>query len=170
MLIKFLVNLFFVFVVFLLNLTFFQSINPYFGKINLLLVVLIFVTALFKYEEAVTWTVMICILSEIYSFLPFGFLTILFFLSFLFIYFLFSNVFTDRSFYSFLVTTILATLFYEFLFRTMIYFWQGIPFLFIKEFWIFSVNIVISNLIVVVLFFYIINFLFNKFNSIFIKV
>ena len=67
------------------------------------------------------------------------------------------------------MTTILATFFYEVFKAILIFFWQGNTFLFVKEFWFFCANSIITNVVVVFLLFYLFNFLFNRFNSIFIK-
>ena len=83
------------------------------SNLNLVLVILIFILGFSNFNFAAWWTVGAGFLLEIFSFLPFG--TYLFSLSFTIIIanFLLNYFFTNRSLYSFLALTGLATIIYE---------------------------------------------------------
>lgn len=167
--IRLLLNLSLIFLLFIFNFSFLQFTSVYFGYINLLLIVLIFSFALMNSEQVILCVILFSVLGEIFTFLPFLFFTTLIILSSLLIYFLFFRIFTDRSFYSFLMVTILSIFFYEVLVRALIFLWRGDSFLFAREFWIIIFNSILFNFLVVSCCFYIFNFLSNKFNSLFIK-
>jgi len=83
------------------------------NNLNLALVVLIFILGFSSFDFAAWWTVGLGFLLEIFSFLPFG--IYLFSLSFTIVIanWLLNYSFTNRSLYSFLALTGLATVIYE---------------------------------------------------------
>ncbi|MEI6596895.1 MAG: hypothetical protein WCL13_01640 [bacterium] len=83
------------------------------SNLNLVLVILIFILGFSSFDAAVYWVVGLGFLLEIFSFLSFG--AYLFSLSFTIIIanFLLNYFFTNRSLYSFLALTALATVIYE---------------------------------------------------------
>lgn len=81
--------------------------------INLSLVILIFLLVLFGLEQAIFCWLLSGFLADLFSFRLFGFYTILFCLILFLVYWLLSNVLTNRSLYSFLLIVSLVTVIYD---------------------------------------------------------
>lgn len=81
--------------------------------LNLSLVVLIFLLVLFGLEQAWFCWLLSGFLADLFSFKLFGFYTILFCLLLLLVYWLLSNVLTNRSLYSFLLIVAIVTVIYD---------------------------------------------------------
>lgn len=81
--------------------------------LNLSLVVLIFWLVLFGLEQAWFCWLISGFLSDLFSFKLFGFYTVLFCLLLLLVYWLLSNVLTNRSLYSFLLIAAIVTIIYD---------------------------------------------------------
>ena len=81
--------------------------------VNLSLVVLIFLLVFFGFEQAIGCWLLSGFLADLFSFKLFGFYTVLFSLLFLFVYWLLSNVLTNRSLYSFLLIVTMVTIIYD---------------------------------------------------------
>lgn len=81
--------------------------------VNLSLVVLIFLLVLFGLEQAWFCWLLSGFLADLFSFRLFGFYTVLFCAILLLVYWLLSNVLTNRSLYSFLLIITLVTLIYD---------------------------------------------------------
>lgn len=80
---------------------------------NLSLIVLIFWLVLFGLEQAWFCWLVSGFLADLFSFRLFGFYTILFCLLLLLVYWLLSNVLTNRSLYSFLLIAAIVTIIYD---------------------------------------------------------
>jgi hypothetical protein len=81
--------------------------------LNLSLVVLIFLLVLFGLEQAWFCWLLSGFLADLFSFKLFGFYTILFCALLLLVYWLLSNVLTNRSLYSFLLIAAIVTIIYD---------------------------------------------------------
>jgi hypothetical protein len=82
------------------------------GSLNLVLVILIFILGFYSFDSAALWAVSVGFLLEIFSFLPFGAYIFSLSLTILIANFLLNHFFTNRSLYSFLALTGLATIIY----------------------------------------------------------
>lgn len=83
------------------------------GKINLLLVFLVVFINILSWEWVVVFVVAAGLLTDLYSGLPFGLLSLTFFLTALATEMLFVNFFTNFSFYSSLALSLIALFFYN---------------------------------------------------------
>jgi hypothetical protein len=81
--------------------------------INLSLVILIFLLVLFGLEQTIGCWLLSGFLVDLFSFRLFGFYTVLFCGILLFVYWLLSNVLTNRSLYSFLLIITMVTVIYD---------------------------------------------------------
>jgi hypothetical protein len=82
------------------------------ANLNLVLVILIFILGFSGFDFAILWAVSIGFLFEIFSFLPFGAYLLALSLTIVVANFLLNHFFTNRSLYSFLALTGLATIIY----------------------------------------------------------
>ncbi len=113
-------------------------------------------------------------LLDFYSFLPFGVFIVLFISLSVFIYLLSDRVFTNRSLYSFWALTFFATIFCRFLFEFLRYFSKSFVsqtelLLLHNDFWISLGEAIAVNLILMLVLFYIFNFVSNRFRPVFIR-
>jgi len=83
------------------------------GNLNLALVILIFILGFSSFNFAVYWAIGTGFLFEVFSFLPFGAYLISLSLTIIIASWLLNYSFTNRSLYSFLALTGLATIIYE---------------------------------------------------------
>ncbi|MBU0880222.1 hypothetical protein KKB33_01720, partial [Patescibacteria group bacterium] len=96
------------------QISFINSLPAGLDNLNLILVVLIFILSLVNLDYALAWTIGLGWLLSIFLFVPFGMHLISLFLTIVFSNLLLANFFTNRSLYSFLALTGLATIIYEF--------------------------------------------------------
>lgn len=113
MIVKIITNIIFIVSLGVVQISLVSGLSGIAGNLNLALVFLIFILGFSGFDFTAWWTVGIGFLFEIFSFLPFG--TYLFSLSLtiVIVNFLLNYSFTNRSLYSFLVLTGLATIIYE---------------------------------------------------------
>ncbi|MFH1822665.1 MAG: hypothetical protein ABH830_03110 [Patescibacteria group bacterium] len=170
---KFFINLFFLIILIIIQLAFINGLPGWFNKLNLVLIILIYILSFKDLKIAIFWTIGAGFLLDAYSFLPFGFYVISLFLSILLADFLLINFFTNRSLYSFLAITFFSLILYEIILNLLIIIWQFFIskvafFLFLKEFWLnLSIRLLI-NLIFVFILFYLINFVSLKLKPVFL--
>ncbi|MFA6526526.1 MAG: hypothetical protein WCT26_03910 [Candidatus Buchananbacteria bacterium] len=147
------------------------NLNFFGGRVNLTLVVLIILINLAEFNWVVTFTVVIGLLLDVYSGLPFGILTLSLFISGVTLKILFLNFFTNFSFYSLLLLGLIAVILYNAVFIFiigLIYFiglsdyLPGFDYLY-KFLW----QILTTELIMVAAY-YFINSLSRKFKPVFI--
>ncbi len=91
------------------------------SSLNLILLVVIFLTVIVDYEHGLTWAFALGLLSELFNSLPFGITSFGLVLTAILINFLFNNFFTNRSLYSLLGLGVIGTLFYLFFSRVIFY-------------------------------------------------
>ncbi len=141
------------------------------GNLNMVLVVLIFILGFSNVDFAVWWSVGIGLVLETFSFLPFG--TYLFSLSLtvMIANFLLNYFFTNRSLYSFLALTGLATVIYKLIisFLTFIFIEVNSAAAIIDgNFWASLLKQIGLNLLFTFLIYYVINFLGRNLKPVFL--
>jgi cell shape-determining protein MreD len=158
----------------IIQYSFIETLPFWLGHTNILIVALIFTMSLKGRNYAFFWGGGIGLLFDIYSFLPFGIFTFLFIAVTAFIYLLSNSFFTNRSLYSFWALTFFATFFFRFVFESLRYFLnffnsEASLFLLQKDFWLTLGEGIIMNLFLMMVLFYIFNFVSNRFRPVFIR-
>ncbi|MDD4332913.1 MAG: hypothetical protein PHT51_02265 [Patescibacteria group bacterium] len=162
---KALLNLFFILLVFVLQLAIFSGLPFGLGAANIIIIALIFVLALTDFYTAVWGAIIFGFLLDIYSFNFFGVYLISLFVTILFSNFLLVKFFTNRSSYSFLALVFLTSIFYQAVLGLISFiqsYGQIEIEIFDKNFW---VNIFwgeVINFIITLVSFYLISFLSKK--------
>jgi cell shape-determining protein MreD len=110
---KILINLFFIVLVSIIQLAFINNLPGYFGSLNLIIVVLVFILALGGTRMALVWSTATGVFLDLYSFMPFGFYFIALTGAVIITGFLLNNFFTNRSVYSFVALTVFAVVFFQ---------------------------------------------------------
>lgn len=141
------------------------------GNLNLVLVVLIFILGFANFNFAVYWSVGIGFLLETYSFLPFG--TYLFSLSLTMVIanFLLNYFFTNRSLYSFLALTALATVIYKLMINFFVLIFvemNSAASIMAGDFWFSTLGQIGPNLLFAFIIYYIIYFLGRSLKPVFL--
>lgn len=170
---KIFLNLFFLAILFVFQVSFAPSLPGWLPELNLLIIALVFILTLVDFKTAFWWSAGAGFLLDTFSFLPFGFYLVSLFLTLLAINFLFNSFFTNRSLYSFLALTFFYILFYRILLSIAVYIWQflaGEEFfsIFIGEFWRDLGVEIALNLIAVFLLFYLFSFFGKKLRPVFL--
>jgi len=139
-----------------------------FSNLNLALVILIFILGFSNFDFAVVWTIGFGFLLEIFSFLPFG--TYIFSLSLTIVItnFLLTYFFTNRSLYSFLALTGLATVIYQLIINFFIFIEMNSAAVMEGNFWSSILEQIGFNLIFTFIIYYIIYFLGKNLNQAFL--
>ncbi|MFA6170962.1 MAG: hypothetical protein WCW77_03495 [Patescibacteria group bacterium] len=141
--------------------------------INLIIASLIFTLALADFPAAAYLALGAGLIEDIYSFLPFGLHLGSLFLTLIAVNFLYKSFFTNRSLYSFAALTALANLAYLFtqkIIELIINYFSGagIKADFSVNFWLEAASIVILNIILTAVIFYIVNYLSHRFKPVFL--
>ena len=171
---RILLHLLGIFFLFVFQTSFIDVLPSWISELNLYLIVLIFILFLYGRGYAFFWGVALGVLLDLYSFLGFGVFVATFALTVVFIHIMAYNFFTNRSLYSFWGLILLATIFYEFSLRIIYHlvhvFTGEVPlFLSQKYFWITLGQEMIMNAVAILFFFYIFNFVSNRFRPVFIR-
>jgi len=170
---KIFLNLILIIFLVICQLSFIGGLPWLFNKLNLILIVLIFILGLKDLKTALWWSIGVGFLFDVYSFSPFGFYLISLLFTVLVINFLLTSFLTDRSLYSFLALTFFATIFYEFFLNLIIYMGNFFIartnfFILTREFWAnISVQIIL-NLLTVFILFYVVSFLSQRLKPVFL--
>lgn len=170
---KIIINIFLIFALSIFQFSFISGLPAGLSNFNLILVVLIFILSLSGIEPVLWRALGAGLVLDIFSFLPFGVFLFSLSLSFLAANFLLINFFTNRSLYSFLALTAITSIFFDFIFNLINYFFQYIYtdkifFLFNLGFWKSLAYTEVFNLIAVIIIFYAINFLNKKLKPVFL--
>lgn len=150
-----------------IQISFIPSLPFQINHFNLILVILIFILNLYGLRTALWWSAGAGLLLDIFSFSFFGIFLISLSASVVFVYFLLKNFFTNRSLYSFLVLTVVFTIFYEMILGFLNYFISifltaaNLSFL-TMVFWQDLFYQLVFNLATVIMIFYFVNFFSNK--------
>lgn len=100
----------------ILQLALESSFNFLSGKINLVLIALVFLVNLEKFDFVAWFAVGAGLLSDVYSATPFGIMSLSLFFTAVICFVLFNNFFTNYSFYSIMILGLIAIISYHFLF------------------------------------------------------
>lgn len=104
-----------------LQLVLVGNFNFFSGRINLALVILIILVNLADFSQVAIFSVITGLLLDIYSGLPFGVMALALFLTGVILEILFLNFFTNFSFYSALLLSLIAVLIYNLVFLGVIW-------------------------------------------------
>ena len=151
----------------IIQLAFISALPAGFNDVNLLLVVLVFVLGLASYRAAVLWSLWLGVIMDIFSFLPFGLLTLNLLLVIFVIHFLLENFFTNRSLYSFMALALFAYLIHQTILYFIFYIFAlagriGYVAPLDSLFWVNELRALAINLILVVVFFYAFSYISRK--------
>jgi len=141
------------------------------GNLNLVLVILIFILGLSSFNLVIIWTFSVGFLFEIFSFLPFGFYLFSLSLTIIIANWLLNYFFTNRSLYSFLALSALATIIYELIINFFILVFLGINLsvsMADSIFWFSLLGQVGLNLLFTFIIYYIIYFLGKNLKPVFL--
>lgn len=142
------------------------------GNLNLALVVLIFILGFSGFASAASWIIGLGFLLEIFSFLPFGAYLLSLSLTVIVANFLLNYFFTNRSLYSFLALTGLATIIYEAIINFFVFIFvetNSAVASVVGNFWLAALERIGENLLLVLVIYYIIHFLGRNFKPVFLK-
>ena len=141
------------------------------GNLNLALVILIFILGFSSFNFSAWWVAGVGFLLEIFSFLPFGAYLVSLSLTIIIANWLLNYFFTNRSLYSFLALTGLATVIYELIINLFVFifdaansaasFTEG-------SFWLFMLEQIGLNLLFTFIIYYIIYFLGRNIKPVFL--
>lgn len=170
---KILINLFLILAIFSFQTAFISSLPAWLSGFNFIIIAIVFILIIGNLETALWWSIGCGALLDFFSFSNFSIHIISLILSVISAYFLLKYFFTNRSLYSFLALSGLALLFYDlllFLLNFLSLFFKSadvsiaVNFNSIKN----EVIYLIINLFLVVILFYLINFITNKFKPVFL--
>jgi len=113
MAIKLITNLILIIGLAIIQISFLSGLPSIFSSLNLALVVLIFILGFAGFDLAIYWALGLGFILVIFSFLPFGSYLVSLSLTIIVANFLLNYFFTNRSLYTFLALTGLATIIYE---------------------------------------------------------
>lgn len=112
---KYFFHILIIIIIFAVENSFLSGLPLYLNRLNLMLIALVFVLGLVNLTAAVLWSIGFGILLDIYSFSFFGINVVSLILTVLLVNFFLVKFFTDRSLYTFLALTGLATVICELL-------------------------------------------------------
>ncbi|OGY45967.1 MAG: hypothetical protein A2663_04590 [Candidatus Buchananbacteria bacterium RIFCSPHIGHO2_01_FULL_46_12] len=115
MIINFLINLLFLLCLGIVQVSFLSTWPSPVSSLNLILTLAIFITVIIDYDQGLYWALGGGLFLELYTHLFFGITTLSLILAMILINVLFSNFFTNRSFYSLMILGLIASLTYNLL-------------------------------------------------------
>ena len=169
---KILLSIMVIVLVAIVQITILGSFSAYWSSFNLLLALLVIWLFLIDFNRLIYFTIISGLILDLYSSLPFGIFMISIFLAIAISYFLLSNFFTNRSFYSVIFVGLSAILSFNmvFLISSSITYLLGISDFYIdKGYWLRLVYQIINISIVLVSLFFVINLFSRKFKPNFIR-
>jgi len=149
-----------------------QSILPVLGplsNLNLLLVVLVFITIIFGINLGFIFAVLIGFWANIYSYLPLGTLIIVYLAVIWVVNFLYKNVFINFSFYTNLLLILIATFLHGLIIYllNLLFYFSGVSALYIildKVFLVDFIWQIFLNIILIIILYFIAKFTIKKLN------
>jgi len=171
MIIKIITNIILIIGLAVIQISFISGLPGAAGNLNLALVVLIFILGFGSFNFAWWWALGLGYLLEIFSFLPFGVLLISLVLAVVISQLLLNYFFTNRSLYSFLALTGLATVVYRLIIYLLVLVLAGenLFVLTAGEFWLTLLGQLGFNLLAALFIFYLLHFLGRNFKPVFLK-
>ena len=166
-------NIFLVFLLATLQVSFVSALPAWFSNINLIIILLVFILSIKGFSYAFWWLIGAGVILEIYSFLPFGVYLFSLMFTVLLVNFLLVNFFTNRSLYSYLALSISAIFVYEFilyLLNYFLYYFSDNDFVLNinKSFFLEKFSVLVVNGFTVIVLFYIYNFISKNFQPVFL--
>lgn len=155
-----------------LQIAFLSGLPGWFNNLNLALVVLIFILGFLGLNFSLWWSLGIGLMLEIFSFSPFGAYLLGLSLTIVIANFLLNYFFTNRSLYSFLALTALATLVYELIINFIfLIFSQADRYFFLASgnFWVLILEKISLNLLFAFFIYYLIYFLSRNLRPVFLN-
>lgn len=155
-----------------IQITFLGNFGPMVAGINLGIIGLVLLINLFDFHQAIIFVLMFGFILDVYSGLPFGIFLLSLFFTAVSLELIFFNLLTNRSYYSLIAMGLVAIVFYN------VYFYLVTGFLYIigvsnfslrVEFWWSMMYQLVSALVILTLFFWIINKISNKFKPMFLR-
>ncbi|MFH0840722.1 MAG: hypothetical protein V1865_01925 [bacterium] len=147
----------------------FLNVLPVLYYLNLVLVILIFILVLMDLNWAIAWFLIIALCFDVFSFQAFGTHLITYSLVLIISYILLINFITNRSLYSFLLLTAVATIIYNVSLQLASYLMSYNSSLdFSTSFWINVGWRLLANLIITGIVFYILSLFSRRFKPVFL--
>ena len=171
MAVKIITNVILIIVLAVTQIAFISGFSGWLNNLNLLLVVLLFILGFASLDLALGWALGLGLVLELFSFLPFGAYLVSLALTVIAANFLLDYFFTNRSLYSFLALTGLATAIYELIIYAAVFILAEISpdeFSLGGNFLAASLKQIGLNLLGMLLIFYVIHFLLRNFKSVFL--
>jgi rod shape-determining protein MreD len=157
----------------ILQLAFISGLPGQFANVNAVLVLVLLIMAFGDFREALIWSIAVGALLDMYSYAPFGLNMFCLVLALLVANFLQINFLTNRSLYSVLALSMVASLVFE-LFALMIY-WVAGFFSDFKtnvdlgfNFWLDELSKILANMVLAFLLFHLLSFVSRRFRPIFL--
>ncbi len=100
-------------IVFLFQFSFLNSLPGFLGRLNLILFLTIWFFIFSDLKISFYFSISVGLIMDIFSFYPFGIYSISFLITFFSANFIWQNLFTNRSIYSFLALSLFITLFFN---------------------------------------------------------
>lgn len=144
-----------------------------FSNLNLILSICVFTVLIYDFSTAAKLGLLLSLIMEIYSSMVFGVILVSLFITIIALYLLFINLFTNKSLYSLITLSALGTIVYGLLitlFNNLFYYLGVSNFKFILNY-NFLLNYffeILLNIVVLIMFFYLYNFLTKELKAYFI--
>lgn len=171
MIVKTIANILFIVSLGATQISFISGLPAPFSHLNLVLVILIFILGFADFNLAVWWSLALGFILEVFFFLPFGAYLVSLILTIVVANFLLDYFFTNRSLYSFLALTALATLAYELIINFIfLIFSQADRYFFMASgnFWILTLERIGLNLSLTFFIYYLIHFFGSNLRPVFL--
>ena len=123
---KKIINIILIILVACLQIAFISALPAPFNNINLAMIVLIFLIFLNDFNLVLTWALALGLVSDFYSFYPFGIYTLTYLLSAIILKIILDHLLTNRSQYSFLAMNIFGVLVFKILLISFLAFYFSI--------------------------------------------
>lgn len=144
-------------------------------KLHVILVVVLFIGVAYKFHWAVLHAVFLGVMMDLYSALPFGVILVALMGALYFAFKVYEKLLTNKSFYTLLGLTVVATVAYNFIigiYFLAVYFFQAREIIFLRSAWIdLTSNIgwqIGFNLLLAAVLFVVFHFSSARFNAVFI--
>jgi hypothetical protein len=153
------------------QMAFISGLPGPFNNLNLVLVILIFILGFTSFNFAVSWTMGMGFMLEVFLFLPFGVYLVSLILMIIIASFLLDYFFTNRSLYSFLALVFLSTIIYELIISSLAFIFMGTDANFFPaslDFWQAILKQIGFNLLATVFIYYLVHFFGNNLQPVFL--
>jgi cell shape-determining protein MreD len=111
--------------IFIFQFSFINSLPGVFTKINLILFFIIWFFIFYNFKTSLVFSIFIGLILDIFSFYPFGVFTFILLLTVMLADFVWENLFTNRSIYSFLAISFILVIFYNISLYSLLFFFES---------------------------------------------